>query len=249
MKTQVLQQQVMLPFIKLDFDEKKHIYFLENKPLKTSVSGVIKKFYIPYPAEQEAKKIVQNSNKKGVVNKYSGMTEKEILQLWKEINEESTTRGSRVHLFGENYPFNRNLKPSCPQEKAIVAFWQSLPEHIIPVCSELRMYHFTKLFGGTADILLFDTKKQEYIIADYKTNADLFKNYNSKMLLKPFENKLDCPFSHYEIQLSLYQIMLEQIEVKVSRRIIVHLKMDETFLMYDTEDLREKLNKFLETYE
>ena len=249
MVTRELQKQVMLPFIKLDFNEEKHIYFLDGKPLKKSVSGVIKNFYAPYPAEQEAERLATSSNKGGIVNKYTGMSKQQILELWKEINLESTTRGSRVHLFGENYPINRTLKPSCPQEEAVKKFWDGLPEHIIPVALELRMYHFTKLFGGTADIILFDTRTQSYIIADYKTNADLFKNYNDKRMLAPFQDMLDCPFSHYEIQLNLYQIMLEQIGVQVSRKIIVYLTMQGEFVMYDVRDLKEKLNKYLESYE
>jgi hypothetical protein len=245
MSTIEIQQRVRKPFIKLEFNEEKHVYFVDNKPLKTSVSGVIKSFYTPYPAKQEAQRIAKSSNRGGVLNKYTGMTAEEILILWKEINEESTTRGSRVHLFGENYPFNKSLAPQCPQEEAIVKFWASVPEHFIVAALELRMYHFTKFFGGTADILFFDTKTQTYVIADYKTNADLFKNYEGKRMLSPFENMLDHPFSHYEIQLSLYQILLEQIGVKVSRRIIVHLTMEKEFKMYDAQDLTAPLRQFL----
>lgn len=247
MSTIKIQQRVRKPFIKLDFDEDKHTYFVDNKPLKTSVSGVIKSFYTPYPAKEEARRIAESSNRAGVQNKYTGMSTQDILKLWKEINLESTTRGSRVHLFGENYPFNKSLIPQCSQEKAIVKFWSSVPEHFIVAALELRMYHFTKLFGGTADILFFDTKTQTYIIADYKTNADLFKNYNQKKMLAPFDDLLDCPFSHYEIQLSLYQILLEQIGVKVSRRVIIHLTMGEDFIMYDAQDLTLPLKQYLET--
>jgi hypothetical protein len=246
MSTIEIQQRVRKPFIKLDFDEEKHVYFVDNKPLKKSVSGVIKSFYTPYPAKLEAKRIAESANRGGVLNKYTGMTVEEILSLWKEINEESTTRGSRVHLFGENYPFNKSLVPQCPQEEAIVKFWASVPEHLIVAALELRMYHFTKLFGGTADILFFDTKTQTYVIADYKTNADLFKNYGGKKMLAPFDNLLDYPFSHYEIQLSLYQILLEQIGVKVSRRIIVYLDRQGDFTLYDTKDYTGILKNYLQ---
>ena len=93
------------------------------------------------------------------------------------------------------------------------------------------------------DILLFDTKNQTYIIADYKTNRDLFKNFQGQTMLGPFEYKWDRPFSHYEIQLSYYQILIEQIlGITVSRRIVVYLGLDGEFTMYDCEDVRHLLN-------
>ena len=120
-----------------------------------------------------------------------------------------------------------------------------MPEHILPVTAELRMYHFKHLFAGTADVLLFDTKNQTYIIADYKTNKDLNKNFRNKTMLAPFNNLLDSPLNHYQIQLSYYQILLEQIGVKVSRRIIVWLDLEGNYQMIDTEDLTDKLKEIL----
>ena len=56
-------------------------------------------------------------------------------------------------------------------------FWRDLPTYIIPVFTELQMYHLKKMYAGTADIILFNTKTEKYIIADYKTTKDLFKKF------------------------------------------------------------------------
>lgn len=231
-----LLTKLSTPFQKLTFKEKEHQYLVEDKPLQGSVSGLIKQFYetpdfdaiAPYSAAKR------------------GITTEEIQKEWKDNNLEAITRGSRVHLFGENYPYNRSLIPSCPQEQAVVKFWSDMPEHIILVGVELRMYHFLKLFGGTADIILFDTKTQTYIIADYKTNRDLYKNFKGKTMTGPFSHLLDCPLNHYVIQLSYYQLLLEQIGIKVSRRIVVWLDLEGQYTMINTDDvtgiLRQTLN-------
>lgn len=224
------------PFSNLSFEEKKHRYFVENKPIDISVSGLISKFYEHF----DAKAVAPYSAIK------LGVTTEEVLKQWADINQESRDRGHRVHSFGELYQFNRSLKPSCPQEEAIVAFWASLPEHIIPVTAELRMYHFLYLFAGTADIILFDTKTQTYIIADYKTNKDLLKNYKGKTMLAPFEALLDCPLNHYVIQLSYYQILLEQIGVRVTKRVIIWLGLDGKFTCINTDDVTGILKTNLE---
>jgi hypothetical protein len=230
-----LSSKLTQPFSNLTFEEKKHKYFVEGKPIKTSVSGLISKFYEHFDAQA----VAPFSAKK------LGITTEEVLKQWADINQESRDRGHRVHNFGELYQFDRSLKPSCPQEEAIVAFWESLPEHIIPVAAELRMYHFEHFFAGTADIILFDTKNQTYIIADYKTNKDLFKNFKNKTMLAPFEALLDCPLNHYVVQLSYYQLLLEQIGVRVSKRVIIWLGLDGKFTCINTDDVTSILKSNL----
>ena len=232
-----LLKQISTPFQDLSFKEKEHQYLVKGEPLKGSVSGLIKQFYdtpdfnliAPYSAAKR------------------GISTEEIQKEWKDNNLEAITRGSRVHLFGENYPYNRSLIPSCPQEQAVVKFWSDMPEHIILVGVELRMYHFLKLFGGTADIILFDTKTQTYIIADYKTNRDLYKNFKGKTMTGPFSHLLDCPLNHYVIQLSYYQILLEQIGIKISKRIIIHLDLEGNYQLINTDDVTGILRQTLNT--
>jgi len=223
--------KIQEPFSNLTFEEKRHRYYVEGQPISKSVSALIGEFYEHFDAQQVAPYSAAKM----------GISTEEVLAHWAAINQESRDRGHRVHNFGEVYQFNRNLKPSCPQEEAIVKFWQDVPEHILPLAAELRMYHFKHLFAGTADIILFDTKTQTYIIADYKTNKDLFKNYMGKTMIGPFSHLLDNPLNHYVIQLSYYQLLLEQVGVKVSRRVIIWLGLDGNYQLFDTEDVTDIL--------
>jgi hypothetical protein len=230
-----LLTKIQKPFSNLTFEEKKHKYYVEGQPINKSVSALIGEFYEHFDAKQVAPYSAAKM----------GLTTEEVLAHWAAINQESRDRGHRVHNFGEVYQFNRNLKPSCPQEEAIVKFWQDVPEHILPLAAELRMYHFKHLFAGTADIILFDTKTQTYIIADYKTNKDLLKNYMGKTMIGPFSHLLDNPLNHYVIQLSYYQLLLEQVGVKVSRRVIIWLGLDGNYQLFDTEDVTDILKTTL----
>lgn len=226
-----LLQKIQEPFKELSFEEQKHKYYVKGEPLNKSVSALIGEFYEHFNAEEVAPYSAAKA----------GVTTEEILAQWAAINQESRDRGHRVHAFGEVYQVNRNLKPSCPQEEAIVKFWQNVPEHILPIAAELRMYHFKHLFAGTADIILFDTKTQSYIIADYKTNKDLFKNYKGKTMTGAFSHLLDMPINHYVIQLSYYQLLLEQVGVKVSQRIIIWLGLDGEYQLFNTDDVTDIL--------
>ena len=107
------------------------------------------------------------------------------------------------------------------------------------------MFHKEFMFAGTADILLYNTVTGMFIIGDYKTNKDLFKNFNGQKMLGPFNNMLDCAFSKYQLQLSYYQILFEQTGLKVSSRKLIWLLPDGTYKMYNMDDHTKVLKEQL----
>lgn len=223
-------------FSKLTFKEGSHKYFVDNIPLTCSVSNLYSRFSIPFDRQGESLKAA----------KRRGISQQEVLKEWDLKRDTACIKGNKAHLFGEKYPFNRAMIPTTPQEKAIVKFWNDLPDYIIPVVMELKMYHIKHLFGGTADILLYNTLTETFIIGDYKTNEKLFKNYKGKKLKSPFNNLLETNYNKYQLQLSFYQILLEQIEgIKVSSRKIVWLKDNGEYVLYDTTDYTKELIKYL----
>lgn len=224
-------------FSQLEFEENSHKYTYKGRKLKYSVSGIIKKFTIPFDVGLMS----------GLVAKKEGTTQAIIKDRWEKEKDKACSKGNVAHLFGELYPFDRTLEPKDELDPSVIAFWDDLPEHIVPVVMELRMYHKELLFAGTADIILYNTRTETYIIGDYKTNKDLFKTYKDKRLLTPFQSLLDCPYNKYQLQLSFYQILLEQAGVTVSSRKIIWLLPDAKYLIYDADDytkiLKEELLK------
>lgn len=239
MKIQILEY-----FKGLEFEEDVHKYTFKSKPIKISVSGLIKNFYEPFDSYTVSLKIAERD----------GLCQKEILKGWDDEGKKGIKIGNKSHLFGEVYPFNRNLEPSTGFEEAIVKFWNDLPDYIVPVIMELRMFHKEFMFAGTADILLFNTITNTFIIGDYKTNKDLFKNYKGKenkykgkMMTGVFSHLLDTPFNHYQLQLSFYQILFEQTGLKVSSRKLIWLLPDGTYNMYSLDDYTGVLKEQLKT--
>ena len=229
------KKKIQNNFKDLIFEESSHSYYLNKNKIKYSVSGLIKQF-------------VENFDSKGLsqgVARKRGISSEQVLAEWKQIADEACSLGTSVHLFGENYTFNRELKPSNGYEEAIVKFFKSLPNHIIPVITELQMYHKTFLFAGTCDTLLYNTKTNKFILTDYKTNKDLFKNFNFKKMIGVFSDLLDTPYNKYQLQLSYYQILFEQTGFEIEKRRIIWLRPDSTYTMYDTDDYTEKLNILL----
>lgn len=227
-----MQNKIKEYFKELQFDAQKHSYEVRGKPL-TSVSKTISK----YVEKVDFDKIA------GFVAKKRGITKAEVLAEWEAKKIASCNRGTLVHTFGENYKGMQ--KPTNGFEEAIVKFWDNIPDYIEPFLFELQMFSETLGIAGTSDIILFNNKTGKFIIADYKTNEDLFKNYKGKTLLAPFEDLLDSPYNKYQLQLSMYQLLFEQCGFEVESRRIIWLKPNGTYENFKTEDLTQKLLKEL----
>ena len=227
-----MQNKIKEYFKELQFDAQKHSYEVRGKPL-TSVSKTISK----YVEKVDFDKIA------GFIAKKRGITKAEVLAEWEAKKIASCQQGTLVHTFGENY--NGMQKPTNGFEEAIVKFWDNIPDYIEPFLFELQMFSETLGIAGTSDIILFNRKTGKFILADYKTNEDLFKNYKGKTLLAPFEDLLDSPYNKYQLQLSMYQLLFEQCGFEVESRRIIWLKPNGTYENFKTEDFTQKLLKEL----
>ena len=223
------KEEITNYFSDLIFNENIHKYSKNNKDL-ISVSKLIEQYYTAFD-KTIAKRIAKRKN----------CSEQEILNKWDEISRQASKRGHKAHDFGEAYMYNHSLQPTTPLEKAIQTFWNKVPDYVIPVGAEIKMYHKKFNYAGTADIILYNKNTNSYIIGDYKTNRDLFKNFKGQKMLGSFSDKLDTPFNHYQIQLSYYQILFEQLGVTVSNRFILWLLDDGTFQFRKTEDFTKIL--------
>lgn len=220
-------------FEELKFQEDIHQYNIDNKSLK-SVSYFIKDFCDEFNPIQAAI---------GVAKK-QGKTVGEVLQEWEDIKNNACDLGTATHLFGEHFLNTGEANPTNGYEEAIIKFWTDLPDHIIPVTQEIKMYCLKMGIAGTADIVLYNKETGKFIIADYKTNKDLFKNFRGKKLKAPFNDLLDSPFGKYNIQLSMYQILFELTGYEVEERFIIWLKPDATYELFHTTDLKDRINEF-----
>ena len=227
-----MQNKIKEYFKELQFDAQKHSYEVRGKPL-TSVSKTISKFVEKVDFDKIA----------GFIAKKRGITKAEVLAEWNAKKVASCNQGTSVHIFGENY--FKGKEPTNGFEQAIVKFWDNIPDYIEPFLFELQMFSETLGIAGTSDIILFNRKTGKFIIADYKTNEDLFKNYKGKTLLEPFEDLLDSPYNKYQLQLSMYQLLFEQCGFEVESRRIIWLRPNGVYENFKTEDLTQKLLKEL----
>lgn len=259
-----IRDKIQDSFKDLIFEEGPHQYYWHGKNIP-SVSSTIERFVEPFPVNEKAQQCYEKYYN-DPASKYYQMTADDIKKAWRKKNNNATSQGTLAHAFGENAmhymvgdydaidpAFKDRIVDSkfvakTGFEEAVVKFFNSVPDEYIPILVENRVYAFcgkdTPVYAGTFDLLMYSTipGKEGLIQWDWKTNEDLYKNFQGKTLLQPFESLLDRPLEHYEIQQNLYERALNEIGLEVIAKRLIWIKQDGT---YEVIKLKEKLIPFL----
>lgn len=271
-KYQEIREKILTEFKGLVFVEEGHKYFLNGKEMEC-VSNVAHKFQKHLDTRKLATETYER-NFQNPNSKYYGMTINEIIDTWKKISNDSCTHGTETHEFAESSfyymigQYDRILpnfkdrltedggfKAILPKEEAVVKFFEDIPKCIIPILAETKVFvEYDKAgYAGTFDILFYydaelnnkPLKDSGLLIMDWKTNKDLYKNFNEQKLLPPFDGLLDMPLSTYKLQLSLYENALYNIGLKVVGRRILWLKPDSDYEKINLESYRKEIDNEL----
>ena len=263
---------ILESFGDLEFYEDGHKYLLHGKQLN-SVSGIGHRFIAnPFDEASQAVKYAEKHGetadfwiKKWRCNSFRATA------LGTKTHEYGESLG---YLLAGHPEFIRDsvrmqynstynyLAPIHPKEEAVELFMKELPSSYHLVLNETKVYsgrnpdsskNLKEQICGTFDMLYWydgngDSTKAGFVILDYKTNANLYSEYNrnhGKTLLPPFGNLIEEDYGLYIIQLNLYALMLEDIGLPVIARKIVWLKDDGTYEIVDTPEVLDSLRENL----
>ena len=268
-----IRNKILEEFKDLKFVEEGHKYYLGDKALP-SVSEVTHKFcQYPFNAEEQAEKYAEKHGETAQYwldewkfKNLKGTTSGTLVHSYGEslgwlmsgYPEFITDENKCKYIKDKNW-----LIPTRPKEEAILKFWNEVfkNEDTYFVLAETKVYtgknkELTNLnqdYAGTFDLLWYykhptDDSKSGLIILDYKTNGSLTSDYNrafGKYFSEPFDDLYDEALSSYKLQLSAYQLPLEDIGLKVIGRRIIWLKDDGTYELIPIEDYTERLRNTL----
>ena len=266
-----IRDNIIKSFSKLEFIEDGHKYYVHNDDGSVtelhSVSHVCHQFS-PYVNWDE---ICENKAKK-IGIPYDELKRQWRENNLRSTNNGTKTHffGENMMLFiqGRFDEIDNSIKnqiedgffiPYGKKEEAISKFYEDILkiDNFYPVMAEAKIYtgindtlNLNENFSGTFD-MLFAFKhngKFKLSILDFKTNTALENDFNrnkGNMLLPPFEDLVDEAKSNYSIQLSCYQMGIEQLGYEVVDRKLIWLKDDGTYEKVSTPNLTDKLKLVL----
>jgi len=264
-----IRNKIVTTFSDLIFQEEGHRYTLNGKEL-ISVTRIAHDYRQPFDeiAQSEAYAAKNGETpeywrKQWHYNSFRATTTGTLVHAFGESL--GWLRNGHPELITEEclckyHKETESLVPTRHKENAVIKFMNDLPSSYHLILNEARVYSGLNedkdknpptQFCGTFDLLYWydgdgDPSKQGLIIMDYKTNSKLENSYArnfGKMCLPPFQEMYDEDLSSYTIQLSAYQIPLEDIGLRVLGRKVIWLKDDETYEKFDLPDITGILRK------
>ena len=189
----------------------------------------------------------------------------ELKAEYKRKRDESCERGTAIHAIFENSMYNNKTfdfskfgfkdlsgEYECYKDYYKLDLQKGVyPEFLISLCSRDGILRIS----GQIDLLIIDGN--DVTIIDYKTNKEIKKqsyyNKNTKsyeMMKFPLNNLQDCTFNHYQLQLSLYMYLLQQINPNfICKGLrLIHIDHDNKQHEYDCEYLKDDVERMLKHY-
>ncbi len=266
------RKKILDEFADLEFYEDGHIYILNGNRLN-SVSGIGHRFISrPFDENRQAENYARKNGRDAAYwllqwhrNSFRATTLGtkthefgESLGYLRSGHPEKITERIRPQ-YSQEYGF---LAPIHPKEEAVVNFFNNMPDSYHLVLNETKVYsgknpdpalNLKEQICGTFDMLYYydgegDESKAGFIILDYKTNGNLYNDFNRKKdikLLPPFNDIFEESLGEYTIQLSLYALMLQDIGINVIDRRLVWLKDDASYEIIPLQDVSDRLRKVL----
>jgi hypothetical protein len=251
--------QELTAFDRITFVEKTHSYLIDGLPTNSpSVTRLLKQFKKEFDKEKTAYRVAKKQN----------TTVAHILAEWEMNNLYSTTLGTMVHKYVENFYSNKrnefegNFNNLGFEEKKklsetlpkLIEYFQNFyndNKHLICIKSEMVLgdVEDTKVCG-MMDMLSFNTKTNMFEILDFKTNKKMDKTSPWGNLYYPFDDMTEGEINEYTIQLNCYKYFLEKYtSCKIDKLKLIWLNSNNSnYEIIELANLQDKIKLMLDAF-
>lgn len=237
------------------FFEREHKYYYYDKPVKTSVTQFVGTFFDEFDRDGVSLKYAQKHN----------MTQEEVLAEWDKKGKVSSTSGTIIHKYLEDYARGKvfeidyseadrlgirteveeRVNLLLPQAKH---FHDDTLNRLIPIQLEYTV-GIDDIIAGNIDLLCWNVKQGEFQIWDYKNLKEMntYDPFKKKAKFE-FDRYDDCNFVHYSMQQYFYKCMLERkLGIEIGKCYLVHFShLKKDFDVYECMNLTTECNLALD---
>jgi ATP-dependent exoDNAse (exonuclease V) beta subunit len=173
-----------------------HTYYLNDDPMRYSVTQLISKLFPPFPANAIASRLASKR----------GITCEAVLGEWRD----TAMKGTELHEDIHHYLNGLHISNVSAPFQSFLHFMDDHPEWDM-IRTEMVIANATVIRGGLAgsiDAWFRDRQGNNHLV-DWKRTTKPIENIpSSKKALPPIDHLPDSNFSKYSLQLNLYRRLL-----------------------------------------
>lgn len=244
-------------FNRVTFVEGTHSYLVDNRPTGSfSVTQLLKKFKKPFEKEKIAARVAKRENIPVDV----------LLHQWQSKNLYSTTIGSILHKYIENYYCNKRTKIDISYQDLATEYKQQILSNLPLLIKQFHnFYHdHTNLLCvknevvlgdvddtkvcGMSDMLCYNVQTDSLEILDFKTNKKMKETSSYGTLLFPFDDMTEGELNEYTIQLNTYKFFIEKYtNLKIDKlKIVWFNSTNENYKVFELLNIQEKIKQMFD---
>lgn len=229
------------------FDEEPHLYYIDGKQTKTSVTSVIHNFFPHFDVEKVAV-MTQRKNYNTRSSKYFQLSVDEIKQMWEDNRNEAATAGTHLHKSIENYYNDIPPDNSSQEFKYFLNFVDDF-KGLVPYRTEWEIYDEDLNIAGSID-MLFENPDGTLDMYDWKRSKQIVESNSFQKGKGPVSHMDHCNLSHYTLQLNIYKYILETKYDKTisSMALVVCHPDNNNYLRFEIPDMAEKVTELLDAF-
>jgi len=246
-------------FNRITFVEKTHSYLIDGLPTNSpSVTRLLKRFKKEFDKEKTALRVAKKQK----------TTVAHILAEWEMNNLYSTTLGTMLHKYIENFYCNKRIefegnfnnlgfeekKKLTENLPKLIEYFQNFyndNKQLVCVKSEMVLgdVEDTKICG-MMDMLCYNVETNKFEILDFKTNKKMDKTSPWGNLFYPFDDMTEGEINEYTIQLNCYKYFLEKYtSCKIDKLKLIWFNVNNpNYEMIELGDLQNKIELMLKQF-
>lgn len=233
-------------FIK--FDEEPHLYYVNGKRIKQSVTTLIHNKFPTFNGARVAKNL-HRKNFENKDSKYFNMSVDDILESWNKNKNEACDLGTKLH---KSIEFFYN---DIPEENNTIEFQYFLKfnkdfEMLVPYRTEWEVYHEEANVAGSID-MLYENSDGSLSIYDWKRCKKIEKYNEFEFGFDELDHLPHTNFWHYSLQLNTYKYILEsKYDKKVKEMCLVVMHPDnKTYQRFELPNLQNEVKQIFQNLE
>jgi hypothetical protein len=239
--------------------ERSHSYLIDGEPSNSpSVTRLLKKFKREFDKQGNAARVAKRMR----------VSVNQVLADWDINNLYSTTLGSMLHKYIENFYCNKRVEfegkfdgLGFDEKKQIVLNFPKLVgyfqnfyddnKHLICVKNEIVLGDLDDTrVCGMSDLLCYNTQTDSLEILDFKTNKKMESKSKYGNLLFPFDDMSEGELNEYTIQLNTYKYFVEKYtNLKIDKLKIVWFNVkNDNYIVYELDDIQSKITAMFDQF-